>query len=98
MECEKSAVASSDPYQQWSGAPKHWVDIPPQRQASPPVPAAVPAPVRVRVPIRAITPRRRHRRAVAVALAAAVAVVALVGPGTSVAGLDRPGTGAVEVP
>jgi hypothetical protein len=101
-EWEKSAVAPSDPYQRWSGAPKHWVEIPAQRHSPPQVPASVPPPVRVRVPVRVIAPLRRHRRAAAVVLvalvaAAAVAVVAIVGPGTSLARLDAPGTG-VEVP
>jgi hypothetical protein len=28
-------VAASDPYQNWSGAPKHWIGVPMQRQGSP---------------------------------------------------------------
>lgn len=30
-------MATPDPYQSWSGAPKHWVDVPAQRN-SPPTP------------------------------------------------------------
>jgi hypothetical protein len=28
-------VATPDPYQSWSGAPKHWVHVPAQRNSSP---------------------------------------------------------------
>ena len=91
----ESAVGQSDPYQRWSGAPKHWVEIPAQRQGPPPT-LRTPAPARARPP--------RRREAVVVGLAAAVtiavtvAVVVLTGPDTSVARLDGPGPGAVTRP
>jgi hypothetical protein len=76
-------VAQPDPYQNWTGAPKHWVGIPAQRQ----VPPSEPAPLSpVRVP-RAVL--------VGIAVVAAALLLAAVGPGTSVAGLDGSGPAAV---
>jgi hypothetical protein len=88
-------VAPSNPYQpnpdlSWSGAPKHWAEIPLPR-----VPAAVPA--RVQVSARG-TRACRAGVAVGLTVVAAVLLLAVIGPGRSVAGLDNPGPGAVGAP
>lgn len=90
----ESAAAQTDPYARWSRAPKHWVEIPVQRQASPA------GPVRVRVPRVGAVTRRRCCTAVAVGVlvAAAVLVLTAVGPGSSVADLDSPAAGTVTGP
>jgi hypothetical protein len=71
----------------WSGAPKHWVEVPLQRQW------LLPASVRVSARVS-----RACRASVAVGLTAGLAVLllAVIGPGRSVAGLDGPGPGAVS--
>jgi hypothetical protein len=75
-------VATPDPYQQWSGAPKHWVHVPAQRHRSPSadqVDAAAGEPGGEQTG----TPRGGWVVA-AVALAVAVAVVVLIGNGRAV--------------
>jgi hypothetical protein len=75
-------VATPDPYQHWSGAPKHWVHVPAQRHRSP-------APDQVDA--AAGEPGGEHTgtshgewAVAAVALAVAVAVVVLIGNGRAV--------------
>jgi hypothetical protein len=74
-------VATPDPYQQWSGAPKHWVHVPAQRHRSPSsdqVDAAAGEPGEHPGTARA------EWVVAAVALAVAVLVVVLVGNGRAV--------------
>ena len=87
-------MAQTDPYERWSGAPKHWVEIPVQRQAS------SAGPVRVQVPRAGAVTRRRCCTAVAAGVVVAAAVLALtaVGPGSSVADLDSPAPRSVTGP
>jgi hypothetical protein len=73
-------VATPDPYQHWSGAPKHWVHVPAQR-SGPPGPdeldAAGPSDERGRV-------TRGELTVAAIALAVAVAAFVLIGTGSAV--------------
>jgi hypothetical protein len=75
-------VATPDPYQQWSGAPKHWVHVPAQR-SGPPGPDELDA--------AADCPSGDYGSAsrggwtvVAIALAVAVAAFVLIGTGGAV--------------
>lgn len=74
-------MAMPDPYQQWSGAPKHWVHVPAQRHRSP-------SPDEVDAAAGEQDPEPGTSLGVwavaAVALAVAVAVVALIGTGRAV--------------
>jgi hypothetical protein len=80
-------VATPDPYQYWSGAPKHWVHVPAQRRC-PPSPDELAAAGQRAV---ARDPGRRGEWAVAaVALAVAVAAFVLIGTGGAVADEDVP--------
>jgi hypothetical protein len=80
-------VATPDPYQSWSGAPKHWVHVPAQRSAPP-----------ARDELDAVTgpsgePGRITRgewTVAAIALAVAVAAFVLIGTGTAVTGHEAP--------
>jgi hypothetical protein len=72
-------VATPDPYQEWSGAPKHWVHVPTQRCCSP-------APDQLDAAAR--HPSTEDGRAshgewtvAAIALAVAVAAFVLIGTG-----------------
>jgi hypothetical protein len=79
-------VATPDPYQQWSGAPKHWVHVPAQR-SGPPAPdqldAGSPTGERGRV-------SRGGWAVAAIALAVAVAALVLIGSGSAVTGHEAP--------
>lgn len=70
-------MATLDPYQNWSGAPKHWVDVPAQR-ICPPTPEQLDAAPR---PPGAgeDTAVRAEWSVAAVALAVAVAAFVLIG-------------------
>jgi hypothetical protein len=70
-------VATPDPYQYWSGAPKHWVDVPAQRRR-PPAPEQLDAAVR-HLPDRDGSSSRGEWGVAAVALAVAVAAFVLIG-------------------
>jgi hypothetical protein len=90
-------VATPDPYQHWSGAPKHWVHVPSQR-CCPPAPDQLTAAAR-----RAErgTGARAEWSVAAVALAVAVAAFVLIGTGSAVTDCDRPapaGTSGTPVP
>jgi hypothetical protein len=83
-------VATPDPYQHWSGAPKHWVHVPAQRNR-PPGPDQLDAaagspgePARV---------SRGEWTVAAIALAVAVAAFVLIGTGSAVIGGDAPPQG-----
>ncbi len=90
-----------DPYQSWSGAPKHWVEVPLQRQG-PPDPEELAIRPRVRGAWRCRTERCQalrygtagHHRAewavAALALIVALAAFVLIGLGGSVADADGP--------
>ncbi len=88
-------MATPDPYQNWSGAPKHWVHVPAQR-SGPPGPdeldlAAGGEPVRV---------TRGEWTVAGIALAVAVAAFVLIGTGSAVTGPESPpvqGTSGVSV-
>jgi hypothetical protein len=81
-------VGTPDPYQNWSGAPKHWVYVPAQR-SGPPGPdelGTVPdgpggEPGRV---------TRGEWTVAAIALAVAVAAFVLIGTGSAVTGPESP--------
>jgi hypothetical protein len=79
-------VATPDPYQQWSGAPKHWVHVPAQR-SSPPAPDQ----------LDVGSPAGEHGRVsrggwavAAIALAVAVAALVLIGSGSAGTGHEAP--------
>jgi hypothetical protein len=85
---EGADVATPDPYQHWSGAPKHWVHVPAQRDCSP-GPDQLDA--------AAGGPGGEHGRAsrggwtvAAIALAVAVAAFVLIGTGSAVTSHDPP--------
>jgi hypothetical protein len=92
-------VAASDPYQSWSGAPKHWIGVPMQRQGSPDPREQlhVVRPDR-KTPWQCGTARcRQHAEptrpgagwaVAAIALAVAVGAFVLIGLGGSVADAD----------
>ena len=81
-------MATPDPYQHWSGAPKHWVHVPAQR-SGPPGPDELEAaagdpsgePGRV---------TRGEWTIAAIALAVAVAAFVLIGTGSPVTGHESP--------
>jgi hypothetical protein len=81
-------VATPDPYQHWSGAPKHWVHVPAQRKG-PPGPEELDAatggpgdePGRI---------TRGEWTVAAIALAVAVAAFVLIGTGSAVTGRETP--------
>ena len=81
-------MATPDPYQHWSGAPKHWVHVPAQR-SGPPAPDELDAaagdptgePGRV---------TRGGWTVAAIALAVAVAAFVLIGTGSAVTGHESP--------
>jgi hypothetical protein len=73
-------VATPDPYQHWSGAPKHWVHVPAQRN-SPPGPDELDA-----AGSSNDDPGRASRgewTVAAIALAVAVAAFVLIGTGST---------------
>jgi hypothetical protein len=75
-------VATPDPYQYWSGAPKHWVNVPAQRRC-PPEPEQLDAAAR-QWPGREDPDSRAEWSVAAVALAVAVAAFVLVGIGSAI--------------
>ena len=82
-------MGTPDPYQHWSGAPKHWVHVPAQRNR-PPGPDQLDAAAES-------SPGGEHGRVsrggwtvAAIALAAAVAVFVLIGTGSAVTDDDAP--------
>jgi hypothetical protein len=81
-------VATPDPYQHWSGAPKHWVHVPAQRNG-PPGPdeldtaADGPGSENGRV-------TRGEWTVAAIALAVAIAAFVLIGSGSAVTGHESP--------
>jgi hypothetical protein len=89
---EGADVATPDPYQNWSGAPKHWVDVPAQR-SGPPAPDELDAtageptgdPGRV---------TRGEWTVAAIAVAVALAAFVLIGTGSTVTGHESPPAGA----
>jgi hypothetical protein len=83
-------VATPDPYQYWSGAPKHWVHVPAQRQ-NPPAPEQLEHARRRCSVWNRNRPRQFGEWSVAaVALAVAVAAFVLIGTGSTVASRDVP--------
>jgi hypothetical protein len=81
-------VGTPDPYQHWSGAPKHWVHVPAQR-SGPPGPDELDA--------AAGSPggeygavARGGWTVAAIALAVAVAVFVLIGTGSGTTGHEAP--------
>jgi hypothetical protein len=84
---EGADVATPDPYQHWSGAPKHWVHVPAQR-SGPPGPDELDAAVSTRGE-RGRVPREGWTVA-AIALAVAVAAFVLIGTGSTVTGDEPP--------
>ena len=81
-------MATPDPYQNWSGAPKHWVHVPAQRNCSPGPDELHPA---------AGSQDDEDGRAsraewtiAAVALAVAVAAFVLIGTGSAMPGHEAP--------
>jgi hypothetical protein len=88
---EGADVATPDPYQHWSGAPKHWVHVPAQRNG-PPGPDQLDA--------AAGSPSGEHGRVpragwtvAAIALAVAVAAFVLIGTGSAMTSGDAPPQG-----
>lgn len=75
-------MATPDPYQHWSGAPKHWVDVPAQRQ-SPPAPDELDAAAR-EPSTETCRPSRGEWTVAAIAVAVAVAAFVLIGTGSAV--------------
>jgi hypothetical protein len=81
-------VATPDPYQRWSGAPKHWVHVPAQRNR-PPAPDELDAaggspsgePGRV---------SRGELAVAAIALAVALAAFVLIGTGSALTSHETP--------
>jgi hypothetical protein len=74
-------VATPDPYQHWAGAPKHWVNVPAQRQ-SPPSPDELDA--AAREPNAGTgRPFRGEWTVATIALAVAVAAFVLIGSGSA---------------
>jgi len=79
---------ATDPYRNWSGAPKHWVDIPAQRHCPP-------APEQLDVIARHLgvgddTGSGAEWSVAAVALAVAVAAFVLIGTGSAVTDGEGP--------
>ena len=81
-------MATPDPYQHWSGAPKHWVHVPAQRRC-PPSPDQLDA--------AAGSPGGKHGRVsrggwtvAAIAVAVAVAAFVLISTGSAAPQLDAP--------
>jgi hypothetical protein len=75
-------VATPDPYQRWSGAPKHWVHVPAQR-CCPPSPDRLDA-AAGRPAAEDGSPSRGEWTVAAIALAVAVAAFILIGSGAAV--------------
>ena len=71
-------MATPDRYQNWSGAPKHWVQVPAQRQC-PPTPEQLDATRCAWEP--AAAPRYGEWSVAAVAVGVAVAAFVLIGTG-----------------
>jgi hypothetical protein len=69
-----------DPYSSWSGAPKHWILVPEQRQESPELASDA----------RPEAPRRSGRRGELATFAMAAMLLALGAPDGSDADLDAP--------
>ena len=83
-------MATPDPYQNWSGAPKHWVHVPAQRQ-SPPGPEQLEyAQQRCSTWDRDRARQFGEWSVAAVALAVAVAAFVLIGTGSAVPDRDNP--------
>jgi hypothetical protein len=81
-------VATPDPYQHWSGAPKHWVHVPAQRRcppASDQLDAAAGSPGGEQGRIA-----RGEWTVAAIAVAVAVAAFVLIGTGSAVTGHEGP--------
>ena len=81
-------MATPDPYQQWSGAPKHWVHVPAQRQY-PPAPDQLDA-AAGKPGAGGGTGSRGEWIVAAIALAVAVAAFVLIGAGGAVTGHESP--------
>ena len=81
-------MATPDPYQYWSGAPKHWVNVPAQRHC-PPAPEQLDATAR-QWPGWEDPSSRAEWSVAAVALAVAVAAFVLVGIGSAITERDTP--------
>jgi hypothetical protein len=81
-------VTTPDPYQYWSGAPKHWVHVPAQRR-NPPSPEQLDAAAR-RWPGWDDSSSRGEWSVAAVALAVAVAAFVLIGTVSAMSEHDAP--------
>jgi hypothetical protein len=81
-------VATPDPYQEWSGAPKHWVHVPAQRRC-PPTPDQLDAAAQ-RPSAEDDGAARGEWTVAAIALAVAVAAFVLIGTGGTGAEEDAP--------
>jgi hypothetical protein len=81
-------VATPDPYQHWSGAPKQWVHVPSQRCCPPGAEELAAAGSGA----AARGSSRGEWTVAAVALAVAVAAFVLIGTGSAVTDCDRPAT------
>jgi hypothetical protein len=81
-------VATPDPYQHWSGAPKQWVDVPAQRHR-PPTPEQLDAVAR-QWPGWGDSSSRSEWGVAAVALAVAVAAFVAVGLASAVTAQEPP--------
>lgn len=80
-------MATPDPYQYWSGAPKHWVDVPAQRRCPP---TAEQLDATARWPGWDDSSWRGEWGVAAVALAVAVAAFVLVGTVSAMTEHDAP--------
>jgi len=78
-------VATPDPYHHWSGAPKHWVQVPAQRSGPPAPDELEAAAARGGAPGRA---RNGQLTVAAIALALLAAAFALLGTGGAVTGAE----------
>jgi hypothetical protein len=72
-------VTTPNPYSNWSGAPKHWVHVPEQRQ-SPPPPEQLDAAAQ-ELSAEPSRPTRGEWTVAAIALAVAVGAFVLIGTG-----------------
>ena len=82
-------MATPDPYQHWSGAPKHWVHVPAQRSGSP-APDALDAAAGDPTGGEPGRVTRGEWTVAAIALAVAVAAFVLIGTGSAVTGHESP--------
>ena len=82
-------MATPDPHQHWSGAPKQWVHVPSQRCCPPSSDQLAAA----RLPGAPRASSRGEWTVAGVAVAVAVAAFVLIGTGSAVTDCDRPAAG-----